>query len=84
MFNSITSILLSLSSFLAGVTANPLEERQSTCTFAQKKAAVAAEIQTIRSHSAADAAKIPLNSLASRTFYVTHVSINECLLETTD
>jgi hypothetical protein len=48
----------------------PLEERAS-CSCSKKLAALNAELKTIASHSAADAAKIPLDPLASRTFFVT-------------
>lgn len=50
--------------------ATPFEE-QAACSCAKKKAAMNAELKTIGSHSAADAAKIPLDPLATRSFYVT-------------
>lgn len=43
------------------------------CSYAKKRAAVQAELKTIASHSAADAAAIPLDPNASRTFYLTYV-----------
>ena len=46
--------------------------RTSTCSSESRIAAVKAEIATIRSHTEADAAKIPLTPTASRTFFVTY------------
>lgn len=46
------------------------------CSFAKKRAAVQAELTTIASHSFADAEKIPLDPLASRTFYLTYVDLS--------
>ena len=77
MFNQLPAAILLISSLCSVFTsAHPvessqLEERQGGCTFEQKKAAIQAEINTITSHSLADAAKIPLDPLASRTFYIT-------------
>ncbi|KAK4499754.1 hypothetical protein PRZ48_007940 [Zasmidium cellare] len=55
---------------IAATIAGPIVARQA-CTNEMKINACKAEIQTIRSHSLADAAKIPLAPLATRTFYVT-------------
>lgn len=54
--------------------AAPTSQKRNSCTAAQRIAAVKAEIATIRSHTAADAAKIPLTETASRTFFVTYVN----------
>lgn len=53
----------------------PVEDlvERTDCSCSVRKAAVYAELKTIASHTAADAAKIPLNPLASRSFYVTCV-----------
>ena len=52
-------------------SAHYIEARASSCSCDTKIVAVKAEIATIRSHSEADAAKIPLTPTASRTFFVT-------------
>lgn len=56
------------------VAAASLEER-TTCSPDDRIAAVKKEIATIGSHTAADAATIPLAPFASRTFFVTSVSL---------
>lgn len=45
------------------------------CSYAKKRAAVQAELTTIASHKFSDAEKIPLDPLASRTFFVTYVEL---------
>jgi hypothetical protein len=58
----------------AATVAAPLElDERASCSCSTKLAALNAELKTIASHSAADAAKIPLDPLASRTFFVTQV-----------
>lgn len=77
MFSQLSTTILVISVFVSSfTTAHPvepshLEERQGSCTFEQKTAAIQAEINTISSHSLSDANKIPLDPLASRTFYIT-------------
>ena len=68
MWTSAAGVLTLL--MAATTLATPLTTR-ATCTDTDKINACKAEIQTIRSHSADDAAKIPLAPLASRTFYIT-------------
>lgn len=67
------AILLPLFSALASTA--PLDDvakRSGGCSFQQKVAGIQAEINTISSHSFADADQIPLAPLATRTFLVTY------------
>lgn len=50
----------------------PLDTRAVTCRCDDKIAAVKQEIATIRSHTLADANKIPLTPAATRTFLITY------------
>lgn len=82
---SFASVLFVLSFLVASGITLPFEggalEERTSCSFEQKKAAIQAEIKTISSHSASDAAKIPLDPLASRTFYITYVGfLGRCLI----
>ena len=63
---------LSLATLLSAAltAAAPLEER-AVYSPEHRNATVKKEIATVRSHSAADAAKIPLTPPTSRTFFVT-------------
>ncbi|KAF7190218.1 Alpha-ketoglutarate-dependent 2,4-dichlorophenoxyacetate dioxygenase [Pseudocercospora fuligena] len=60
---------------VTGALAGPLSER-ATCTDQRKIDACKAEIQTIRSHKASDAALIPLAANATRSFYITPSEAN--------
>ncbi|KAK5696074.1 hypothetical protein LTR97_008494 [Elasticomyces elasticus] len=77
----LTSIYLMCAAALAH--GSPIQERtssSSSCSSAARIAAVKAEIQTIRSHTVADAAKIPLTPFASRTFIITPNEVNAVTL----
>ncbi len=75
---SLSSVTFALA---ASILAYALAAPHESCTFARKKAAVAAELKTIGDHTIANAEEIPLALGATRTFLVTPNELPEVTIE---